>query len=696
VDNIPTSLSKIGLSDLTPENLGVVFDLIEHGILFLDPQLRVRGANKAYKKMWGIADEVIRQNPHVSEILKIVRPTNRIQFSDEEYEDYIRVRVAAIQSEESTTIDVELASGDTYRYQCMPVPDGGRLLTFYDVSSLKHAEYELRDSQHRFESIYEYGVGGIAETDTDGRIIRINPAWRELLEYEENELRGMTMIELTHPDDRKESAERYGALMSGEISRYRLEKRYVSKSGKIIWAVLGVSSIRDSSGKITFTVGEIQDITNLKAIEAELKQHRDDLQKLVTEKTKDLVSEIEERKGAEAALLESEKRLGDFAHSSSDWFWELDKNLRFIEVGEKFFEITNIDRNDVIGKTRREVAGKIQVAQEPEKWEAHFRLMETHKPFRDFNYFIYGADGKRRLINLGGIPVLDSDGNFSGYRGTGSDVTRVHEAEEGLREVNKTLESRVGERTRDLLVEKERAELASRAKSEFLANMSHELRTPLNAIIGFSQITMNETFGPHSNPIYADYAKDICEASTHLLSVISDILDVSKVEAGEIILEDEVVNVAKLIGSCVLLIQERAKSKGISPEIIIDPGVHNIRADQRILKQILINLLSNAVKFAPIDGKMAVCVEIENSGELRISVIDNGCGIAPENISQVQEPFGQVRDRPDLAQEGTGLGLPLAKRLAELHGGVLEINSKLGVGSSIHILLPADRVLARH
>jgi len=422
---------------------------------------------------------------------------------------------------------------------------------------------------------------------------------------------------------------------------------------------------------------------------------RKDAEQKIIRANEDLLHEIEERKSAETALIASESRLSDFARASSDWFWELDSEFRFTDVGDVFFEVTNIAREDVIGKTRRQIAGQLQLLEEPEKWEEHFKALETHQSFRDFTYFIRGMDGDHRLISLGGIPVFDGNGKFAGYRGTGADVTRLHEAEEALKIVNLTLETRVEERTTDLLAEKERAELASRAKSEFLANMSHELRTPLNAIIGFSQITMNETFGTHSNPIYGEYASDVFDASTHLLSVISDILDVSKVEAGEITLEDEIVNISKLIGSCVLLIQERASAKKIRPEIEIHPDVFSVRADERNLKQILINLLSNAVKFSSFDGRITVRTAIKKSGELRISVIDNGCGIASENILKVQEPFGQIRDRPDLAQEGTGLGLPLAKRLTEHHGGVLQIESTFGIGTAIHIDLPAERTVPR-
>ncbi len=238
------------------------------------------------------------------------------------------------------------------------------------------------------------------------------------------------------------------------------------------------------------------------------------------------------------------------------------------------------------------------------------------------------------------------------------------------------------------------AESANRAKSEFLANMSHELRTPLNAILGFSDIIKSELLGPVGTPAYAQYAADIHDSGHHLLDVISDILDVSKVEAGELRLDEDVVDVRRVIEKSVRLVRGRACEAGLELEVYFAPEVAYLRADERLVKQCLINLLSNAVKYTPEGGTVSVtatCLE----GAVTISVADTGIGIATHDIPRVLTAFGQVEGAFTRKFEGTGLGLPLAKSFAEAHGGSLALDSTLGVGTTVTIRFPPSRRLER-
>lgn len=239
----------------------------------------------------------------------------------------------------------------------------------------------------------------------------------------------------------------------------------------------------------------------------------------------------------------------------------------------------------------------------------------------------------------------------------------------------------------ELMIAKEQAELASRAKSQFLALMSHELRTPLNAILGFAEVIRDQVFGSTGDPRYADYAADIHSSGEHLLSVINDILDLSKIEAGRMELSREKINIAYAVNTTLRLMDGRAKEAGIHLEADIAPDLPALFADARAFRQMLFNLLSNAVKFTPAGGRVTVSARLVN-GTVVLSVADTGIGIAKEDMSAVLQPFGQVGDVLDRRDQGTGLGVPIVKSLIELHGGWFNIESELGVGTVIHLHFP--------
>jgi signal transduction histidine kinase len=242
-----------------------------------------------------------------------------------------------------------------------------------------------------------------------------------------------------------------------------------------------------------------------------------------------------------------------------------------------------------------------------------------------------------------------------------------------------------------LRVAKDGAEAASRAKSEFLANMSHELRTPLNAIIGFSEVIKSAIFGPVSER-YRSYAADIFNSGTHLLGLINEVLDLSKLEAGQLELHEETIDLAATVEACMNLVDTQAQQSGIRLATDLDKDCSLIRADERRLRQILINLLANAVKFTPRNGEVRVS-SFAAPGGLAIQVADTGIGMAPEDIPRAMTIFGQVDSKVSRKHEGTGLGLPLAKHLADLHGGTLLIESEVNVGTKVTITLPVTRIV---
>ncbi|HTI88831.1 MAG TPA: sensor histidine kinase [Alphaproteobacteria bacterium] len=243
-----------------------------------------------------------------------------------------------------------------------------------------------------------------------------------------------------------------------------------------------------------------------------------------------------------------------------------------------------------------------------------------------------------------------------------------------------------------LMAAKEEAELSSRAKSEFLANMSHELRTPLNAIIGFSEMMQSEQFGPLGNARYTGYADDIHDSGLHLLSVINDILDVSKIEAGHMELDESEVNLRSVVAASLALVQGRAEERKIAIETMSSPRLPPVRADERKIKQIVINLLSNAVKFTPPNGTVSVSLAVED-GWACVRIKDTGIGIPADRLPHIARPFVQIDSGLNRRFEGTGLGLALSRALAELHRGTLDIASAEGQGTVVTLRLPPDRLV---
>ncbi|MBN8912114.1 MAG: HAMP domain-containing histidine kinase, partial [Rhizobiales bacterium] len=239
-----------------------------------------------------------------------------------------------------------------------------------------------------------------------------------------------------------------------------------------------------------------------------------------------------------------------------------------------------------------------------------------------------------------------------------------------------------------------RAEAGSKAKSRFLATMSHELRTPLNAIMGFSEVMKDEMFGAHSAPIYREYANDIYDSGRHLLQLINEILDLSRIEAGRYELVEERAHLGDIAQDCRRLLALRASGKGLHVDLSIAPDLPQVWIDVRAMRQICLNLLSNAVKFTPKGGAVAIVVAPTADGGQMLSVRDTGPGIPAEEIPKVLQAFGQGSLAHETAEGGTGLGLPIVQNLIELHGGSFELTSELRKGTVVRVTLPPQRVMA--
>ena len=320
-----------------------------------------------------------------------------------------------------------------------------------------------------------------------------------------------------------------------------------------------------------------------------------------------------------------------------------------------------------------------------------------------------GATFERQLADGRWLQVNQSRTRDGGTVSVGADITLLKQNQEKLVDSERRLMATIhdlslarraeeeralemSELNRKYMRETERAEAASRAKSEFLANMSHELRTPLNAIIGFSELMQSSLFGKLGSDRYEEYAHDIHSAGTYLLGVINDILDMSKIEAGQFALQREEIDLDALMAEAIRVITVQADAKAISVETRIAASTV-LHADRRAIKQIAINLLSNAVKFTGQNGHIVVHAR-KVAGALVLSIEDNGCGIPKEALKKLGRPFEQVQNQFSKNHTGSGLGLAISRSLTEMHGGVLKIKSEEGKGTIVSVRIPVSQMKA--
>lgn len=389
-----------------------------------------------------------------------------------------------------------------------------------------------------------------------------------------------------------------------------------------------------------------------------------------------LLSDITQLKQAEEALRESEERLEGLARNIPGYVFQRriapDGEARFLYISEgarTFFgygpEILEtqpeIVRNAIHPEDRVRIAESVRLALATlAPWNADYRLV--------------ARDGTIRWVSSQARARRTEDGAVL-WDGVVVDISARKQAEAAMRQA--------------ML----QAERATREKSSFLAAMSHELRTPLNSILGFSEVLMNIAANPRLAPKATEYAADIHASGHHLLQLINDLLDLSKAEAGRMELAESNVDIAQTIQRAIHLVAGRAEERGIALSFRMPAPLPAVRADERKLLQIALNLLSNAIKFTPSGGSVVVTAQRERNGDIALTFADTGIGIAPGDIAQALQPYGQIDNAITREAAGTGLGLPISRQFARLHGGSLTINSVKGVGTRIVVVLPAGRAI---
>lgn len=520
--------------------------------------------------------------------------------------------------------------------------------THLDITDVKKTEIALRRSEERFRSLAESSRAVPWEADISTfQITYVGPQIEGITGYSPADwVEKDLWPQRLHPDDR-DRAMKEVEVLAKEALDHNLEYRLIAADGRVVWIRDMISVIKSDDGQ-RWLYGVMVDVT--------------------------------EGKQREQALRESEQRyrqaerVAGILHWSAvadpDALWK-DAHITFSETSAPFLgvapgdlDITNDqfyhifvhpdDRERIIMQLRQVIADR--------------------RPDYSLEYRIVRKSGSIAAVSELGQHRYDATGRVVSAFGTIQDITDRKTAENALRRAQLD------------------AEMANRAKSQFLANVSHELRTPLNAIIGFSEVMKDELMGPLGAKIYKEYSGDIHESGRHLLAIINDILDLSRVESGQATLNESEIDVPQMIEACLILIRGKADTGALTVTTDMAPRLPAVYGDERLLKQALLNLLSNAVKFTPRGGSVKVKAGLTGDG-LDISVIDSGIGMSAAELEQVARPFVQLENWLVRKYEGTDLGLSIVKAFCELHDGSLQISSEPGRGTTTTIHLPAARIL---
>jgi two-component system cell cycle sensor histidine kinase PleC len=408
-----------------------------------------------------------------------------------------------------------------------------------------------------------------------------------------------------------------------------------------------------------------------------------------------VVTDVTEEREAQIENIDTSARLRDSIEAISEAFVLWDSQDRLIVCNRKFKSIYKIPNRLLIPGTPYEAianGAREKMLQGPRTSEGEAkRSSSTYEAELSEDCWLH--IGERRTEDGGFVSV-------------GTDITPLKLSEQRLsdremelkatvddleasREAQDTQTRQLFELTSKYAMEKERAESANRAKSEFLANISHELRTPLNAIIGFSEMLHRQFFGPLGQDKYVEYARDIQDSGHYLLEVINDILDMSKIEAGRMDLVFEPLNLAEIAAESLRVVEQAAQARNIELKTTGNSAVE-LEGDRRALKQVMINLLSNAVKFTPVGGEVTLRI-YRYRGSVRLAISDTGVGIPRHEIAKLGRPFEQVENQLTKVHKGTGLGLAISRSILEMHGGRLEIKSRVGEGTTVTCILPASQ-----
>ena len=672
--------------------LGGILRNISDGIITIDEHGLIESFNPAAEIMFGYrAEEVIGKN-----VSMITTGHDRDQHDDylKQYRHTGKGKILGVGARELLGI---CKNGETVAVELMVSEMRlGQQRKFIgvirDISRRKEAEEALRESRKRLSQAQRIAhVGHWIWDETDDKLTFHSEEMERIfgVDHAGFPATSAEWMKFVHADD-CEPLKKAIRLAEECKSGYDIEYRILAKGGKMRWLKVATEAQYDIAGHVIGTIGTAQDITQGKEAEEALRAKT-----ATVELLQKVAAAANDATGAEEALKISLDEIclhlgWPIGHAYiideseppelvAAGIWHLDEQNSF----ETFRMAT---KNTRFGRGVG-LPGRVWKSGRPEL------IIEVHKdenfPRNKFadDIGVRTAFAFPLLVGSDVAAVLE----FYTPESTSLDPQAIDVMAHIGAQLGRVIERKIAEEA--LQAAKEEAEVANRSKSEFLANMSHELRTPLNAIIGFSEMIAKQMFGPLTVPKYIEYAKDINTSGEHLLGLINDILDLSKIEAGKLELIEENIDIKRVVGACLTYVKERALNADVTLVNELPDDLPALYGDDRKVKQILLNLLSNAVKFTPSGGSVTVRASIDPKIGYTIDVVDTGIGIALEDIPKALAKFGQIDSSLSRKYEGTGLGLPLSEALARMHGGKLHLRSSPNVGTTVSLVLPAERIV---
>ena len=609
------------------------------GFTLYDADDRITFWNSAFIALYPGIGDLLSGGAHFEDITRALYKLSTATDAQAEIDCFIDL-TRGRPSGQPATMEINLKSGRWILLNSQRTASGGTVCLHTDITERKKAEESLAQSEHRFAMAFQFnpGMTAIAEIE-NGTLLAVNDNWLKTFGWSREEVIGKSVAELgvwADPVEREQFIEEL--RIRGKVRDF--QSRHCTKTGKTLDVLVAGETIQLEGKPRLLIAGH----------------------------------DISERKRIEDALKQSEARLSGVLDVTPEAVIILDDSLHITSFNGGAERTFGYGAAEVLGSTVDFLIPR------------HTR--GPHSSHMDD--FVSSGEQSRNMGGRGRISGQRKDGvefpaeaSITRLEADGEklfvvllrDVTEQYEAEQALRAA------------------KEEAEFSNRAKSEFLANMSHELRTPLNAILGFSQVIRDGALGPAGNGKYTGYAQDIYDSGKHLLEIIGDILDLSKIDAGQARADNEDIDLPRLLDSCVTLVRKRAETADVTLTVDYGEALPLLHADRRRIKQIAINLLSNAIKFTPRGGNVRLAAKLSAENELLMTVADTGIGMRQEDIPRIFEPFHQIEDSLTRKHEGTGLGLPLAKKLCELHDASIGIETAPGRGTKVRVRFPATRTI---